>query len=156
MLRKASFILTTLALILCISFGVQAGWFGPSNYEECILIKMKGQDRSMFRFAKDACEQEFPHEKELFEYLDKIDYSWQNNGNDIYLKIKKNLGKYRITKYKASFSKKSCDNIKVTSDYSVTKTFLFNKYIKISPVSVENANEYKCMRTIKIWGMRKK
>ena len=156
MLRKASFILTTLALILCISFGVQAGWFGPSNYEECILIKMKGQDRSMFRFAEDACEQEFPHEKELFEYLDKIDYSWQNNGNDIYLKIKKNLGKYRITKYKASFSKKSCDNIKVTSDYSVTKTFLFNKYIKISPVSVENANEYKCMRTIKIWGMRKK
>lgn len=46
----------------CLCF---AGWFGPNNYEECILKKMKGQDNSLMRIARAACQKEFPEQNKI-------------------------------------------------------------------------------------------
>jgi len=37
-----------------------AGFFGPDNFEECVLKEMKGQDESILGFAMKACRQRFP------------------------------------------------------------------------------------------------
>ncbi len=41
------------------------GWFGPGNYEGCVLEKMKGHESRMMSYAREACEKEFPYEKDL-------------------------------------------------------------------------------------------
>lgn len=45
---------------LMISLPAYAGWFGPSNYEECVLNKMKGQKADIEDTARDACRIKFP------------------------------------------------------------------------------------------------
>jgi len=50
-------------LVLCIllfPITTIAGFFGPDNFEECVLKEMKGQDESMLDFAVKACKQRFP------------------------------------------------------------------------------------------------
>jgi hypothetical protein len=37
-----------------------AGWFGPSNYDECLIDKMKGQTIYMLGVAQGACLKLFP------------------------------------------------------------------------------------------------
>ena len=37
-----------------------AGWFGPSDYNECVLDEMKGQPAYMKSYAKNACRNKFP------------------------------------------------------------------------------------------------
>lgn len=49
-----------LLLLLFCSTSAQSGWLGPDNYEECVLEKMKGQDRSMRSTAQKACRKKFP------------------------------------------------------------------------------------------------
>lgn len=42
-----------------------AGWFGPSNYEECILDKMKGAKNTYAAAAiADACRKKYPGKKQ--------------------------------------------------------------------------------------------
>jgi hypothetical protein len=36
-----------------------AGWFGPSDYNECMLQKMKGQPEYMLDIAATACAYQF-------------------------------------------------------------------------------------------------
>lgn len=40
-----------------------AGMFGPDNYEECVLEKMKGQEKHMLPTARGACTKKFPPEE---------------------------------------------------------------------------------------------
>jgi hypothetical protein len=56
-----------LALTLCSLAGVgyvntsaTAGWFGPSNYNECVLDTMKGQNAYMIEFAQAFCRKQLP------------------------------------------------------------------------------------------------
>ena len=49
-----------------------AGFFGADNYEECMLDKMKGQERHMKSLAKKACEIKFPKEEDITEYTRSI------------------------------------------------------------------------------------
>lgn len=37
-----------------------AGFFGPDNFEECVLKEMKGQDKSMSGVAMKLCRERFP------------------------------------------------------------------------------------------------
>jgi hypothetical protein len=132
-----------------------AGWFGPDNYEDCVLEKMKGQNKAMISTARKACEKQFPYEKELYGYHDNIEIGWFSDASRLYLRIENNYGEYTVTKYKANFSKKQCDETKTSSDYTLTKTFVFSTG-KSASVSVENAGEYKCMQTETIWGRLRK
>lgn len=37
-----------------------AGWFDLDNYEDCVLEKMKGQQKHLLNIARKACRNEFP------------------------------------------------------------------------------------------------
>ena len=139
-------------LVLLMPSMASAGFFGPDNYEECVLDKMKGQSKTMIHTARKACERKFPYEQELSYYRDKIEFSWYSDSHSLNLDIDENNGDYYITRYKASFSKKSCDEIKAQSDYTLSKTFKLNRGSSSALISLSNANEYRCMRTEKIWG----
>ena len=56
-------------MILFFPFTSQARFFGPSNFEECVVDKMKGQDIRMRGMVEDACEIKFPFEKDISGYF---------------------------------------------------------------------------------------
>src|SRR3989344_2744502 len=64
-MKQAIGIFYGFALFILTPLDVRAGWFGPDNYDECILEKMKDQPRNMMPYARDACEKKFPYEKPL-------------------------------------------------------------------------------------------
>ena len=46
----------------CLGYSItsaNAGWFGPSNYAECMIEKMKGQPFSMSEFVAETCTLQF-------------------------------------------------------------------------------------------------
>ncbi|WP_285390872.1 hypothetical protein [Marinobacter azerbaijanicus] len=138
------------------SYGAHGGWFGPDNYEECVLEKMKGQTKEMMWTAQTACEKEFPYEKELYGYKENLEISWATGGLSIYLMIKENRGDYMVTRYKAKFAKKQCSEVSSTSDYLLTEEFRFPQGAKRAYISTPDAEKYKCMRTEIIWGQYRK
>ena len=133
-----------------------AGWFGPDNYEECVLEKMKGQNVLMIVIVRAACEKMFPYEKKLQNYKKNIEIGWLSEWPRISLSIKKNYGNYTITRYEASFSTKSCDETENDSDYTLTKSFVFSDNKKPASISLDNDVKYQCMRTNTIWGKWRK
>lgn len=139
-------------LLMLLTFFVRADIFGPDNYEECVLEKMKGQNKSMIHTARKACEKKFPYEKTLEFYGDKIEISWYSDQNSLNLSITENYGNYDITRYKSIFSEKECADIKSSNDYTLEKLFKFKKGIKTATINLKGANQYQCMRTVKMWG----
>ena len=127
---------------------------GADNYEDCVLEKMQGQDRSVLRMAEETCEKQFPYETKLYRYSDDIDVNWTNNLVSIILDINENRGKYQVTKYEASFSKNDCESSK-DDDFKTKKTFIFPTN-KNTTSAEKNFGEgdYQCMRTLYIWGKR--
>lgn len=134
-----------------------ANWFGPDNFEECVLDKMKGQNKSMIYTARKACEIKFPYEKKLESHKGEIEVSWGTNAVGVVLTIEKNISKYRITRYKARFSEKMCndfidpfipvDEVDFTfSEGELTSKYYFDEYGK---------KEYLCMDGIDMWGILK-
>ena len=124
MTSKISALFVTTILALAMS-NAHAFWFGtdeekPSNYEECLLDVMKGQERIMLRTAKVACEKKFPFVKELS--TSAIDLSWTQMGNALVLTIKENPEDYGILRVKYLFSEKSCVDIK-TADFGLEVLF---------------------------------
>ena len=89
----------------------EAGLFGPSNYEECILEKMKGITSDVAARAVDAaCRSKFPYksprltDEDINELLDRYDapvtlsaaqvqniknegVSWTSNGTGLMIKL---------------------------------------------------------------------
>jgi hypothetical protein len=71
----------TFSFLACIGYtttGAHAGWFGPSDYQECILDTMKGRPMYMMETAKHSCEQQFPcvdatHKEEASASLGQCD-----------------------------------------------------------------------------------
>jgi hypothetical protein len=57
--------LLLVAVVLMTPLAANAGWFGPNNYEECMLDKMKGQTDSMYLTARTACAKLFKLEQEM-------------------------------------------------------------------------------------------
>lgn len=78
---KLKYIAITLSIVLVAPSSVLAGWFGPSNYDECILESMKGvtSDKAAILIAR-SCRKKFPNEPETkpesralsYEELSKI------------------------------------------------------------------------------------
>ncbi len=126
---------------------------GPSNYEDCVLDKMKGQNKTMISVARKVCEKRFPYEKELYFYGRNLEFNWGYYKSRMYLIIEKNYGEYTITRCRVNLSKKPC-NETTDSDYILKKTFVFSSGNKAS-VSIEDA-DYKCMSLDTIWGKLRK
>jgi hypothetical protein len=49
-----------IAALLLSTSGANAGWFGPSDYRECVLDEMKGRAASMLPTVKGLCNERFP------------------------------------------------------------------------------------------------
>ena len=157
---SALFVTTILALAMS---NANASWFGtdeekPSNYEECLLDVMKGQERIMLRTAKVACEKKFPFVKELS--ASAIDLSWRQMGNGLELTIKENPENYEISRVKYLFSEKSCKGIK-TADFGLEVLFMFDGqnnafHLAWEAGQEDKARKYNCGIVKAIFGKMRK
>jgi hypothetical protein len=57
------------ACLLYSNKSTTAGWFGPSNYDECVLDEIKGQPAYMYFQAHLACQAKFPQQVSLDQRL---------------------------------------------------------------------------------------
>ncbi|TKB08404.1 hypothetical protein [Desulforhopalus sp. IMCC35007] len=52
--------------VLSVPCSSVAGWFGPDNYEDCILENSKGVDSDVAaRLVHNACRKKFPTDEEI-------------------------------------------------------------------------------------------
>lgn len=66
-----------------ISGSANAQFWGPKNYEECVLEKMKGQHQSLLPTARQACRNEFPPPlKRQKIQLNNEDWEWEQKPKD--------------------------------------------------------------------------
>jgi hypothetical protein len=57
-MRRSQILAMTFCSLACLGYptrSANAGWFGPSNYDECMLDKMKGQPWTMGEIVAKAC-----------------------------------------------------------------------------------------------------
>ena len=138
------------------------GWFGPDNYEECVLEKMESQNRDMKRVVEKACEKKFPYEKKLINYDENIDVSFNGEQGLIYILVRNN-GNYELTRFRGNFSLKSCRESKRDSDFTLALTIPVGQLkeddyqnIQSGVRSTGDSKIYKCMHDIyTIWGRLK-
>ncbi len=162
--------------LMLLPFNVNAGWFGPDNYEECVLERMKGQDKAMIQIARKACEKKFPFEKVLdYNYRNNIEISWFRDDSNLYLEINENHGEYNLTRCNAAFtilSGKIDDeltddliddwlNSPPGSDFPINKnakkfTFVFSNGKTLASVPANDTKQYDGMYIIKLWGSMRK
>ncbi len=85
----------------------QASLFGPRNYEECVLEKMKGQNSNMRSFAVDACLKSFPKEELIDDSKIKAVWCDSKPTTQTYcVTIPKNI---KITRAEALFFSDDCN-----------------------------------------------
>lgn len=138
-----------------------AGWFDPDNYEDCVLEKMKGQERFLINTARKACRNEFPAEVELgWPEIADIDTAWTTSGSSIVFEITKNDSKYTVTRIRALFSTKPCREEKAKDEVTTVETFVFPEEEGMfgfggnpkASASVDNASQYNCYSGRTLWG----
>lgn len=141
------------------SASASAGLFGAQNYNDCVLEKMKGQDRGMIGTARAACAEQFPQEMPLVQgenYTDgDIQYDWCETEDDsITVCVKKNESAYKITKVVLYLRTEECgvesqNFVKVTAQPTMYGLY-GNKY----KTKIENARSFKCMNA-QYFGIKK-
>lgn len=63
-------VLAALVLLALIANPIHAGWFGPGNYDECVLENMKGvQSERAAREISFACRRQFPAKPKDEKYV---------------------------------------------------------------------------------------
>lgn len=127
-----------------------AGVFGASNYEECVLDKMKGQDRSMIYTARAACAKAFPQEELIKKEL--FDGEWcKSNGDEQKYCITKAPKNYAMTSATAIFYTEECEatQTKPVFEAEAKKDFFGNSFTFKTPYA-----NYKCAR-FSVFGLPK-
>lgn len=117
-----------LSLLVVFPHCAIAGWFGPDNYEECMLDKMKGQDKSMRSIANNACLAKFPKPMAITEFAgfgDDKDIKLLWDGSNI--KIIRNNSSYQITSVGMLLSKENCADTRESteSDGDIIRRLIF-------------------------------
>ncbi len=128
---------------------------GYTNYEECVLGEMKGQQASMQNTAEKVCERKFPYEKEIYSFRDgKFDIVWSESSlNSISIEIKNNETGYRLTKARMTFSTKTCDQSQY-KDFNTDILFEF-KSGRTATAYSSMSGEFRCMRKDSVFGIIK-
>ncbi|MBU0769350.1 MAG: hypothetical protein KJ687_09695 [Proteobacteria bacterium] len=159
-MRNASmFSIVAIIVVIFVSgaSSVQAGWFGPSNFDDCVLEKMKGQTPNMIGVARSACRSQFPEEillKEGIHYKKgQLKSSWYDTSQDtITIRIDENKTDYKVTRVVIKPMKEPCDspNLRVDDEVEAKSPMFGSKYV----ADVPDASVIKCA-IIEIWGKKK-
>lgn len=137
------------------------GLFGPSNYDECVLDKMKGQLVSMRLHAENACEISFPKEKILDTNIwsgyakepnfSDIKYEYKKTSNQHIDIIMANESNYKVTKIRL-VTKDSCGkNALILDDVFVAAPLLGNTFT----AKVNETRKVQCVE-VEFFGKRYK
>lgn len=131
------------------SCNVFAGLFGPTNYEECVLDKMKGQDRWMLSTAREACYIKFPPPpKEQMLEIDAKDWSWKKTDADTLTIDVKTLPKNtKLTSVTVTMFTNVCGEKQVSPGVTFTadKSLLSNKFV----VKIDGGvNKFHCANVV--------
>ena len=99
-------------IILIANTATIAGIFGPANYEECLLDKMKGQNSNMIYTARTACQKAFPDEPtESVIPFEGIKYTWcRVESESISVCVEHVIPKVKITKIEGVFFEDVCES----------------------------------------------
>lgn len=155
-----------LASLLCIGLSLaceitEAAWFGPSNHEDCVLEKMKGQPPAMLPTARAACARQFPPEEALIEGVNyrkgQLELEWETSSDEVVVKIQKNDTTYQLTRLEAVLWKEPCERLApawaappdIELDGEAPR---FGSTFKLRQ---RDAHSYKCGR-FKIYGKKKR
>jgi len=130
---------------------------GPSNYDECMVERMKGQERYMYSTVRKSCEREFEVKLQK-KYL--VDLNWVDTASSgVVVSIAKNNSEYEVTKAILIFSMKSCEESK-DADFKIQAEAVFSSWIpgksagEKADVKLESAYSVKCFRTKEVYGKR--
>ena len=127
---------------------------GYSNYDECLLGEMKGQELHMFGTVRKVCERKFPFEKKLSVSTDELKLNWITDDEvdgRIIVSVARNTTDYKLTSVDLLFSQKDCGQSD-ESDYTVSATAPFNEKATAF-VRYPKANNLRCMKTDTVYGI---
>ena len=145
-IMKFKFIILLLFFFSSNSF---AGLFGPSNYEECVLDKMKGQDRWMLSTAREACLIKFPPPpQEQIVDIDSKDWFWKKTDyNTLTIEVKTVPKNTKLTSVTVNLFTNVCGEKQEGPGVSFTadKSLLSNKFV----VKVDGGvNKFNCSNVV--------
>lgn len=137
-----------------------AGLFGgPSNYDECVVDRMKGQEKFMYGAVRRSCEREF---EVKLDDISSVKLNWTNTTSDgIEVSIGRNDSAYELTKALLMFSKKSCDESK-DADFNIRAEAVFRSWMpgkspnEKAMTKMESPHSVQCFRTLEVYGKRVK
>lgn len=134
------------ASLFLVSVDASAGIFGASNYEECVLEKMKGQVPQLMYMAQNACRQAFPlPPQEMRLDSEKIKYSWcKTEAKEITYCLEQVPKNTKVTRIEAIFFKQKCEDIQASAGILVEgEKALFKDEFKFKT----NGTKYLCAQT---------
>ena len=134
-------------------------FWGPDNFDDCFVERMKGQDRSMGMVVRRACEREF--EVELNSEARKlVNIEWTESTSDsATFTVGQNDSDFKIYRAILRFSEVECGEAK-DDDFNITGTVDFSSWRPHTDprlqatIKLANSSKLKCMRTKVLIGKR--
>ena len=145
--RYAIHSILAISLTVAASLPSHAQFFGPKNFEDCVLEKMKGQPPNMVQIARAACLREFPPERLLSS--EEADATWCATTDESISACVKLKPGAKVSKAMANFSRAPCESANLTDNmfsgdqFADAKVPLFGSTFKFE---TKNAGQYKCAR----------
>jgi hypothetical protein len=156
-LTLSSFALQVFWLLVAASPANAWEIFGPSNYEECVVEKMKGQDKSMVWRVEEACEIKFPFERETgLRDGENFKWNWELRPNGkVALLIAKNDTVWSITRAKLLLFEGDCNAVPAPNARSAHADLVASVFSSELTASLSSPGTYSCAAA-KFWGKRRK
>jgi hypothetical protein len=129
-------------LLMFPSTVAMAGWLSYDNYEDCMLGKMKGQDKSMYNNADKLCKKQFGVEFAI--WIPNVKWSFGSGS----IRIDESPPEYEITKGEFMFSDKTCEDSN-DANFGKSEVIKFSNGRSLLPPSIS------CGRAVSFWGKYK-
>lgn len=145
-----------LAILFCTSILSACGY---DSYEDCLLGEMKGQDKSLIRYAENLCERKHPYERQLFRHDGEFDITWSKNAfRKLVFTANATDTEYRITKAFIELTKTECKDLEKPEGQFSKPKYDIDFYVTFNEDNIgyyeaEDAWEYECMRTGTLYGI---
>lgn len=130
---------------------------GYTDYDDCVIGEMKGQDIRMKSTVNQYCERRYPHERWIS--VSHPDFSWSmpNPSSDtVRITIKQTDDQYRITRVDFKFTEEECGEVSRQIRRLVLKPVSFSfANSNSSSRTIKGASEFKCVFWDKAYGKLK-